>query len=420
MPKRTSKSFHPRYSICQRKAAKMRPSRTRHTKRESDVVIVGGGPSGLALSAVLGSAGFSVVCLERNPPRAERVARNDGRTTALSFGSVKILKKCGVWPALKKSACPILDIRIADCNSSSFLDFGHAEIGDRPFGWIIENHFFHRALLSRARALKNVRIVAPAAMEKLETDDAEARIVLTDGRIFAAPLAIAADGRDSQCRERAGIPVYGWEYDQTALVCTIAHELPHYNVAIEHFLPGGPLATLPMTRQRSSIVWTERSDAADILKKMSDEDFTAALEDKVRDWLGRVRLAGPRFAFPLSLRHAERYIGKRLVLIGDAAHGIHPIAGQGFNLGVGDIGALTEELERAASLGLDLGDALSLRRFEKRRKFADGNMVLATDTLDRLFSNSIPPIQAARRLGLGVVGQLPPLKRFFMRTAMGT
>ncbi len=398
----------------------MRPARAKQTKCKSDVVIIGGGPSGLALAAALGSAGFSVVCLERNAPRADGKARNDGRTTALSFGSVKILEKCGVWRMLEKSACPILDIRIADCDSPAFLDFGHKEIGDLPFGWIVENHFFHRALLNRARALKNVRIVAPAAMATLETNDVEARVILTDGRVLMAALAIAADGRASPCREQAGIPVYGWDYGQTALVCTIAHEFPHHNVAVEHFLPGGPLATLPMTRKRSSIVWTERSEAADILKKMSDKNFAAALEEKVRGWLGRIRLAGPRFAFPLSLKHAARYTDRRLALIGDAAHGIHPIAGQGFNLGMGDIGALTEELERAAMLGLDLGDALMLRRFEKRRKFTDGNMVLATDALDRLFSNSIPPIEAARRFGLNAVGQLPPLKRFFMRTAMGT
>lgn len=290
-------------------------------------------------------------------------------------------------------------------------------MGDNPFGWIVENYFFHQALQKRVRALKNVRLVN-GTVENLETDDNEARVTLADGRIFSASLAIGADGRSSPSREQMNIPTYGWKYDQTAIVCTIKHSLSHKNVAVEHFLPGGPLATLPMTGQRCSIVWTEKNAAADALNKMSDADFTAALQEKVEDWLGKIKLCGPRVAYPLSLQHAKRYTAKRFALIGDSAHGIHPIAGQGFNLGIGDIGALIDELTRAANLGLDIGGAGVLRAFEKRRKFANGNMVLMTDALDRLFSNSIPPIEAARRYGIGAVQQLPPLRRFFMRTAM--
>jgi len=383
-----------------------------------DVIIVGGGPSGLTLAACLGAAGFSALCLERRTPSAGKNHAADPRTTALSSGSVRILDACGLWSELRKSACPILDIRVADGRSPFHLDFHHDEVGEEPFGWIVENGIFHRALQKRVRALKSLRFVT-GAMQSLETDADEARVILEDGRRFSASLAVGADGRHSMCRAAAGIPVYGWRYGQTSIVCTIAHEKPHNHVAVEHFLPGGPLATLPMTKQRSSIVWTERTQAAEALMAMSAQDFTAALQEKVQDWLGTIRLTGPRLSYRLSLQHAERYTAGRVALVGDAAHGIHPIAGQGFNLGMGDIGDLTEELLRAARLGLDIGSATVLRNFEKRRRFPNGNMVLMTDALDRLFSNSIPPIEATRRYGLGMVQRLPPLRRFFMREAMG-
>lgn len=399
--------------------AKMRRKKV-YTPNKSDVVIVGGGPSGLTLAACLGAAGFSVVCLERKAPRsAKELARNDGRTTALSYASMQILGACGLRPKLEKQACPILAIRVADQNSPLYLDFHHQDVGDKPFGWIIENHLFHRALYEKVRALKSVRLAAAAQVKSFERNGHQARIVLENGQKYAADLVIGADGRHSLTRDEAGIPLYGWDYDQTAIVCTLSHAKPHNNVAVEHFLPGGPLATLPMTGQRSSIVWTEKKETADTLMQMSEKNFTSELQDKVQGWLGTVKLTGPRFAYPLSLTHAAKYTAPRFALIGDAAHGIHPVAGQGFNLGMGDIGALLSELTRAASLGLDLGDPSVLRAYEKKRKFANGNMVLLTDMLDRIFSNANPPLAAVRRLGLGAVQALPPLKRFFMREAMG-
>ncbi len=399
--------------------AKMRPNSVKNSAKRNDIVIVGGGPAGLVLATCLGTLGFSVLCIERRAAKDTRhQAKSDTRTTALSFGSVQILKRCGVWPAIQKAACPILDIRIADGDSPAFLDFHHREVGNDPFGWIIENQIFHHALIKHIGTLKNVRRIE-GEMDDLVIDANEARVILKDGRSLAALLAIGADGRNSLCRAKANIPFYGWAYDQTSLVCTIAHEKPHHHIAVEHFLPGGPLAVLPMTKQRSSIVWTEKKPAADTLMKMSDADFRIALEEKVHGWLGKIKLIGARVAYPLSLQHAKYYSSRRLVLIGDAAHGIHPIAGQGFNLGMGDVGVLVEELTRAQQLGLDPGDNNILGRYEKRRKFANGNMVFMTDILDRLFSNSIVPIEAARRFGLGAVHRLPPLKRFFMRTAMG-
>lgn len=390
----------------------------------TDVIIVGGNYSGLSLAAALGAAGIGAVVLERGPKKR---AVFDGRTLALSFRSMQVLEKAGVAAAITKDACPILDIRVADEGSRAHLDFDHADVGDNPFGWIVENHLFHHALEKRLRTLPCVRIVAPAHIRHMERDETEARITLDDSRVFTASLVIGADGRNSWCRKAAEIPTYGWNYRQTAMACIIRHSAAHHNIAVEHFHPGGPFATLPMTgavrgrglKHRSSIIWSEKTAVADALMRLGEDEFTQRLETKVESWLGKIELAGARFAYPISLQHAERYTAPRLALIGDAAHSIHPIAGQGFNLGMGDIGALAEELIKASRLGLDLGHPEILRRYEKRRKFDNGNMVLMTDGLVRLFSNSLAPVTDARRAGLAAVQRLPALKRFFMRTAMG-
>ncbi|MDX2028400.1 MAG: UbiH/UbiF/VisC/COQ6 family ubiquinone biosynthesis hydroxylase [Alphaproteobacteria bacterium] len=390
---------------------------SRKSAFQADIIIVGGGPSGLSLATSLGAAGLETIVLERAVPPAKNT-RFDGRTLALSFRSAQVLKASGVWPLIEPSACPILDIRIADQNSRAYLDFHHKDIGN-PFGWIVEHHLFRAALEKRVHPMKAVRVVAPAIVRGMDFDSALARTTLEDGQVFSAPLVIGADGRNSACREAAGIETYGWDYGQTAIACVIRHSLPHQNIAVEHFHPGGPFATLPMTKQRTSIVWTEKTKTAEALMEMNREKFTKILQTKVEDWLGDIELLGEPFVHPVSLQHAKTYTAPRLALIGDAAHSIHPIAGQGFNLGMGDIEALTDVLAKAVRLGLDLGSPDVLRRYEKRRKAENGNMVLATDGLVRLFSNAILPMQAARRFGLGAVQNMPALKRFFMRTAMG-
>lgn len=391
---------------------------------KTDIIIVGGNYSGLSLACALGSAGIDVTVIERG---FQKRAKYDGRTLALSYRSMQVLEKAGVATALAKNAGPIFDIRVADKGSRAYLDFDHKDVGSHPFGWIVENHLFHQTLSKRIDKLKNVKIIFSATVSRMELGESSAHILLEDGRAFDAALIIGADGRNSWCRKAAEIPVYGWDYKQTALACLIRHSEPHHKVAVEHFYPGGPFATLPMTdaplagrfQHRSSIIWTEPTAVAQTLMQKDDRAFTQSLYARVQGWLGDIALAGPRFAYPISLQHAERYTDKRLALIGDAAHSIHPIAGQGFNLGMGDIGVLAEEIIRASRLGLELGHPEILRRYEKRRKFDNGNMVLMTDGLVRLFSNSVTPIAKARRLGLATVQHLPPLKRFFMRTAMG-
>ncbi len=398
---------------------------------QADIIIVGGNHSGLSLAALLGIAGFNVLCLERSSRKATKPTAGllqDGRTVALSFRSVQLLRQAKVWPLIKAKACPIKSIRIADQQSPATLDFDYREVSDEPFGWIVENKIFIDALTATLAKLKNVRLIRGANVVTLENNDAMATVSLSDGSRYRAPLVIGADGRKSLCRSLAKIETYGWDYSQMALICNIAHSEPHRNIAVEHFLPGGPLAVLPMTdaaqphlgvTHRSSIVWTDSVAAINTLMSLNVADFTEALQEKTAAWLGDIKLINQRQSYPLQLQHAKTYIAPRLALIGDAAHGIHPIAGQGFNLGMGDIEVLVEELTQAARLGLDLGNTNLLKRYEKRRKFDNGNMVLATDLLDRLFSNALPPVQAIRRLGLGMVQRLPRLKKFFMRTAMG-
>ena len=398
----------------------------RRSSTSTSVLIVGGGHAGLSLAACLGTAGIDVIVLERSKAATKTDPRMDGRTLALSFRSMRVLRQGGVWPLMEKDSCPIHAIRVADQDSRHHLDFHHDEVGDKPFGWIIENPLFNQALARRATSLKNVTLVHDATVQDITRDTQKATVTLEDGRTFDAALVIGADGRKSLCRELAHIPLYGWSYQQTAIVCTLAHSLPHDHVAVEHFQPGGPFATLPMTdrkkgkiRHRSSIVWTEKTEVAQHLMAMDEDTFTARLQEKVEGWLGSIERTGARFAYPLTLQHAETYTGERLALVGDAAHGIHPIAGQGFNLGMGDIEDLAHKLIHAFHLGLDLGDPDILRRYEKKRRFDNGNMILVTDGLVKLFSNAIPPVQIARRLGLSAVQHMPRLRRFFMRSAMG-
>lgn len=394
----------------------------RHSSKiDAEVIIIGGGLAGLTLAASLGAAGIDVICLEREEPARMKAPAFDGRTTAVAGGPKKVLENCGVWEYLAPDACPILSIHVADQDSPPALDFHHHEIGDEPFGWIVENGALRRALQKRIAALKpHVRVVAPAHMKSIACDGAgPARVTLTDGRILTCQLIVGADGRRSETRAQAGIKAYGWDYGQTAIVCTVRHEIPHDNIAVENFLPNGPLATLPLTKQRSSIVWSEKSATANFLMALDEKAFTQELQSRVGAWLGAIKIEGKRFAYPLNLKHARRYTATRLALVNEAAHGIHPIAGQGLNIGMRDIAALSAELTRAARLGLDLGHPEILRRYEKARKFDTGTMVLGMDLLVRLFSNASPSLEAARRFGLGAVGLMPPVRRFFMRTAVG-
>ncbi len=386
---------------------------------KSDVVIVGGGMAGLTLAAALGGVGLGVVVVDTQAEEIKTAAPYDGRTSAIAHGSMRVLKGIGLWQRLAGEAEPILDIRVSDGDSRLFLHYDHRDIGNDPLGYIVENTAIRRALHAHLAGLPSVRVLAPARVTALDRSRSFARATLEDGRTISAALAVAADGRSSPTRRAAGIAVTQWRYGQTSLVCTVAHETPHRGVAHERFLPAGPLAVLPMRGQRSSIVWSEHDDVAAAAFALDDRAFTAEIERRFGPWLGSMILVGGRWRYPLALAHAERYVADRLALLGDAAHAIHPIAGQGFNLGLRDVAVLAEVVVDAIRLGLDPGDAQALARYERWRSFDSMALVAATDALNRLFSAGFPPLRLARTLGLAMVDRLPPLKRFFMRDAMG-
>ena len=385
-----------------------------------ELAVVGGGLVGLTLGIACAEAGLETAVIDREVPAAMLGESFDGRASAIAFGSKRMLEALGIWREVGDDAAPILEIRVADAGAPLFLHYDHREVGEHPLGWIVENRVLRRALQARVRALPRLQHLAPVSVEAAERSAAGARLRLGDGRMLRARLVAAADGKTSPLRESAGIRTTCWSYPQTGIVATVAHEHPHEGVAIEHFLPAGPFAILPLTGNRSSLVWTERAALAPALLALPAEAFAAELRRRFGDFLGAVEPVGPRWSYPLSFLHAERVHAGRLVLVGDAAHLIHPIAGQGLNLGLRDVAALAQILVDRRRLGLDIGEAAGLAEYARWRSLDVLALSAVTDGLNRLFSNSIPPVRLARDLGLAAVNEMPPLKRFFMRHAMGT
>jgi 2-octaprenyl-6-methoxyphenol hydroxylase len=399
-----------------------------------DLAVVGAGLNGSLLALAAGEAGLRTALIDRLAPGAMTEAGFDGRTTAIAYTSQRLFQALGVWDEIANRAEPILDIRISDAGhdgraSPLFLHFDHREAaaGDEPaapMGWIVENRFLRAALLRRLSACAAVELVAPDEAVDTLRDPDKVEIGLRSGRRLTSRLVASAEGRFGTMREDAGIGARAWSYDQIAIVVVARHEHPHRGVAQEKFLPGGPFAILPMQdseagEHRSSIVWTERARIARRILELDAPRFQAEFARRFGDFLGKVDTVGPRWWFPLGLVHADRYVEERLVLVGDAAHGLHPIAGQGYNLGVRDIAALVEVLVETNRLGLDVGSADTLERYARWRRADNFTMVAATDLLNRLFSNDIRPLRLVRGLGLAAVNRMPPLRRFFVRHAMG-
>lgn len=392
-------------------------------------MIAGGGLVGATLAIALAEAGLAVTVVDRADPKTLTAPPYDGRTSAIAYGSQRLLDTLGIWPGMAQAAEPIHDIRVSDGGSPLFLHFSFGELGERyagaPFGWIVENRATRLALYERVQGQESLTIRWRRSVADWSAEGAMARVDLDDGTVLETPLLIAADGSDSALRRRARIAATEWTYPQAAIVCVAAHEAPHRGIAHERFLPAGPFALLPMTDDpraghRSSIVWTERPARVPGLMALDDDAFSEELQHRFGDWYGEMRVVGPRWTYPLRLLHAETYVRPRFALIGDAAHTIHPIAGQGLNLGLRDVAALAEVVVDAHRLGLDLGATHLLKRYERWRRFDNLALMAATDGLNRLFSNDIPPVRWARDLGIAAVNRMPGMKRFFMQHAMGT
>jgi len=392
------------------------------TPARRDVVIGGAGFAGLALAIALCQALGDTFTVTVVDPALASLKSKDPRASAIAAAARRLFEAIEVWPAVAPDAQPILDMVVTDSKLEhairpTYLTFGGEVEEGEAFAHMIENRLLVDALVDKAKALGiDLRAGAVTGFDNMPN---AIDVDLSGGETISARLLVGADGARSQIREQAGIATHGWNYDQSAIVCTVAHERDHDGRAEEHFLPAGPFAILPLTGKRSSIVWTETAREAERIVALPDDEFHAELEKRFGLKLGDLQVVGARRAFPLGLFTARSFIGERLALIGDAAHIIHPIAGQGLNMGLRDVAALAEAVADAARLGLDIGAPDVLERYQRWRRFDTMTMGAATDGLNRLFSNNSDMLRLARDVGLGLVERMPALKRMFIREAAG-
>lgn len=443
---------------------------------DADVILGGGGLVGQTLALALDQAGVSVAVIDAAKPADTLAPAFDGRAFAIAFASYRMWRALGLADDLDQVAQPIEQIMVTDGKlgrgpSILHLHFdmkemhaaspsmgeaprsggGGARAGGKgeasqgstgdaggphplsraardssplegehePLGLMLEARHVRMALDKAVRARPSIRMIQPMSVTAIERDAASTTVTLANGDKLRAPLLVGTDGRRSFVRQAVGIRTIAWDYPVTAIVATIAHERPHGAVAHEFFLPNGPFAILPLKGERSNIVWAEPRAAAEALLKMPEEDFLAELRLRFGDHLGALALEGPRFGYPLSMQLAERMIDQRVALAGDSAHGIHPLAGQGLNLGLKDCAALAECIADGVGVGLDPGDVSILERYQRWRRFDNVTMALGMEFFDKLFSNEIRPLRVARRLGLAAVNAVGPARRFFMKYAGG-
>lgn len=390
--------------------------------QRSDLIIGGGGFAGLALAIALRRAlgeRFSITVAD---PALAQVPSKDPRATAIAAAARRLFEAIDAWDAVAPTAQPILDMvvtdsKVEDAVRPTFLTFGGEVDEGEPFAHMVENRYLIDALVAQAKEI-GIDLRA-TAVSCYETSAKAVTVTFAAGETLAARLLVGADGARSAIREQAGIATHGWSYGQSGIVTTVEHERPHNGCAEEHFMPAGPFAILPLTGNRSSIVWTERTRDADRIVALPDDEFHAELEKRFGLHFGELKVAGPRRAYPLGLYTARSFIAERLALIGDAAHVIHPIAGQGLNMGLRDVAALAESVADAARLGLDIGGPQVLERYQRWRRFDTMTMSVATDGLNRLFSNHSNALRLVRDIGLGLVERMPALKRTFIREAAG-
>ncbi|MEM8539189.1 MAG: UbiH/UbiF/VisC/COQ6 family ubiquinone biosynthesis hydroxylase [Pseudomonadota bacterium] len=389
-----------------------------------DIIIVGGGLNGPALALAAAQTGARVTIIDALPTDTRKRRNFDGRSYAIAHGSMRLLRSIGIWDALAKNAQPMLEIKVTDGRAGEgpspwMMHFDHAEIEEGPMGYMVEDRHLRRAFLDAMAADDRISHLAGETVTAQSVSGADTIVTLASGKTITGRLLVGADGRRSGTAERAGIKRTGWGYGQTAVVCAVKHEKPHGGIAHQFFMPNGPLAILPLTKDRSSIVWSEADARAADLMAMNDADFLTALQPAFGSFLGQISLTGARYSYPLGLTLANSLIGNRMALVGDAAHGVHPIAGQGLNAGLRDVAALADVLDTARSRGEDIGSAIVLRRYQQWRRFDTATLALATDTFNRLFSNDNPLIRGARDIGMGLINAAPGLRRSFIRQAAG-
>jgi 2-octaprenyl-6-methoxyphenol hydroxylase len=388
-----------------------------------DVIILGGGLVGLTLACALDTHGLTAAVIDPADPATTLAAGFDGRASAVASASWRMLEAIGIGARLAGQGCPIRSIEVSEGIAPGGLSF-EPDVADGPLGIMFENRVLRVTLHAAAAEAAGVKLFPQTRADDVVRDAAGVRVKLSDGRQIAAPLLVGAEGRASPTREMSGIRVARWQYDHVAMIASVTHERAHNNVAHEIFFPAGPFAILPMLddaegRHRSAIVWTVNAADAAATLALPERAFAAEAEKRCGGRLGRMAMAGPRSSYPLGFHHAAKITGDRLVLAGDAAHGIHPIAGQGLNLGFRDVAALTQVLVEGARLGLDLGDAQLLARYERWRGLDTFLVATATDTLTRLFGVRGRTASAVRRFGLGAVQRIPPLRERFMAEARG-
>jgi 2-octaprenyl-6-methoxyphenol hydroxylase len=395
---------------------------------KADILIAGAALNGLAAAVALAGpkarTPLDILILDQADPTKFARDTFDGRASAITASSRRMLEALGVWETIAPHAEPMRDIIVTDAKLGAetrpaLLHFGEEDHGGAASAFMVENRHLYGALLDAALASPHVRLKTGTRIASYTFGPGLARVTTETGEEARASLLVAADGRASPARKAAGIATYGWAYDQTGIVTTVAHERPHHGRAEEHFLPSGPFAILPLPQNRSSLVWTERSAEALRIMALDDAGFLAELSRRFGGHLGDISIAGPRHAYPLSMQIAQSFTGERLALIGDAAHVIHPIAGLGFNLGLRDVAALAESVAEAVKLGLDPGSDAVLETYARWRRFDTAMTAMATDGLTRLFSNDNSALRAIRGMGLRAAGSLGALKGFFMREAAG-
>lgn len=396
------------------------------TRSRFDVVISGGSFAGLALARALSQAlgpEFAIALIDR-APAGPPAAAMDGRASALSAASRHMLDVLGVWPDVAHQAQPVRRIEITDTSLDAgvrpvLLTYDNVTDGGAPASYIVPNTVLQTALSKAVRGTASVTVMAPAEARGFVARDMDVCVQLEDGAEVSGALLVAAEGRQSRLRKSAGINVVGWDYPQTGIVTTVRHERSHGACAVQHFLPAGPFAILPLRGNRSCITWTEDADEARRILELDDAGFLAEVEKRFGGKLGTVALDGPRQSWPLKTHLARRYVTARFALIGDAAHGVHPLAGQGLNLAFRDVAALTEVVTDAVRLGFDPGGAQALTRYERWRRFDSALSAAAYDGLNRLFGSDAQFLRSGRELGLGLVDRIPALKRFFVTEAAG-